>query len=220
MAINRGPKISTNGLVLSYDIKDAVSFPNQGVNTMYNLVNTGANTLSSYGVGDSASLSWANNITAITISLLLEKTATTTTYAYHPVNKWDATLEKTSFVLYHFGNYQSNGQDGVLGWYAGGGGSWKSLCFPGTMTVGKIWHLVLQYNSVTGAQGWTNGVKVGGRGGNGVLGSGSSNGSIGIHGPIAYDISRVHQISFYNRELSDSEIIDNYNLMYKSRVII
>jgi len=43
MAINRGPKISTNGLVLSYDIKDAVSFPNQSVNTMYNLVNTGAN---------------------------------------------------------------------------------------------------------------------------------------------------------------------------------
>lgn len=220
MAINRGPKVTTNGLVLSYDVKDAISYPSQGVNTMYNLANTGANTLSSYGIENSVSLNWANNITAITISLLLEKTATTTEYAYHPVSKWDSALGKTSFVLYHFGNYQSNGQDGVLGWYGGGDGSWKGLCFPGTMTVGKIWNLVLQYNSVAGAQGWANGSKVGTRGGNGVLGSGNSNGSIGVYGPINNLTSKVHQISFYDRELSDSEITDNYNLMYKNRVII
>jgi hypothetical protein len=77
---------------------------------------------------------------------------------------------------------------------------------------------VLQYNITLGAQAWTNGVKYGARGTTGTLGSGGSSNDIGILGPDAYINSKVHQALFYNRQLSDDEILKNYNQYYKFRV--
>jgi len=176
--------------------------------------------LNANGIGSSSGLTWANNVTNITISLLLEKTGTGTGYANHPINKWSGTLETTSFVLYHFENYQGNGQDGVLGWYAGAGNVWQQIA-PygfGIMTTGKIWNVVLQYNSTLGGQAWVNGAKAGGRTGGGVLGNGGSSSDIGVYGPDGAITSKVHQVMFYNRQLTDDEIINNYNVYYKPRV--
>ena len=153
-------------------------------------------------------------------TLLLEKTGTGTGYANHPVNKWSGTLETASFILYHFENYQGNGQDGVLGWLAGAGNVWQYVS-PygfGVMVTGNIWNVVLQYNSSLGGQAWINGVKAGGRTGSGILGNGGSSSDIGIYGPDGAVTSKVHQLMFYNRQLSDTEIVDNYNAIYKSRI--
>jgi hypothetical protein len=218
MATKGGPNIVKDGLVLYYDRYNQNSYPTGIGNSMLDLSGVTNLNLSSYGVGSSSGLSWANNITNITISILLEKTATTTEYAYHPVSKWSNTLETASFVLYHFGNYQGNGSDGLLGWYGGGSNSWKGLCFYGVMVTGNMWNIVMQYNSSLGAQPWTNGSKNGGRGGNGILGNGGSTGDIGIYGPDANGPVKVHQIMFYNRELTDAEIINNYNVYYKPRI--
>jgi hypothetical protein len=177
-------------------------------------------TLSGNSMAASSGLTWANNVTNITISLLLEKTGTGTGYANHPVNKWSGTLETASFILYHFENYQSNGQDGVLGWLAGAGNVWQYVS-PygfGVMVTGNIWNVVLQYNSSLGGQAWINGVKAGGRTGSGILGNGGSSSDIGIYGPDGAVTSKVHQLMFYNRQLSDTEIVDNYNAIYKSRI--
>lgn len=218
MATKGGPNIVKDGLVLYYDRYNRNSYPPGIGNSMLDLSGVTNLNLSSYGVGSSSGLSWANNITNITISILLEKTATTTEYAYHPVSKWGATLNVTSFVLYHFGNYQGNGDDGSIRWYAGANSGWAFLCAHGQMVTGNIWNLVLQYNSSLGAQPWTNGSKYGGRNTGGTLGVGGSSSDIGIYGPDTYYTSKVHQIMFYNRELTDAEIINNYNVYYKPRI--
>jgi hypothetical protein len=218
MAGSAGPDLVQNGLVLAYDDSDKNSYPTGIGNKMNDLAGVNNLQLSSYGVGSSAGLTWANNITNITISILLEKTATTTEYAYHPVSKWGATLGVTSFVLYHFGNYQGNGADGTIAWYAGSNGGWAYMCGHGTMVTGNIWNLVFQFNSSTGVQPWTNGAKVGGRNTGGTLGSGGSSSDIAIYGPDTNVTNKVHQILFYNRELTDAEILQNYNVYYKFRV--
>jgi len=217
MAGASGPDLVQDGLVLAYDDSDRNSYPPGISNKMNDLAGVNNLQLSSYGVGSSSGLTWANNITNITISILLEKTATTTEYAYHPVSKWGATLGVTSFVLYHFGNYLGNGADGQLAWYAGANGGWTYMGGHGTIVVGNIWNLVFQYNSSTGSKLWTNGTIVS-TGSGGTLGQGGSSSDIGIYGPDTNVTSKVHQMMFYNRELSDTEIVNNYNAIYKSRI--
>lgn len=219
MAFFRGPNIAKNGLVLYYDKNNRKSY-NGSTDAMKDLSGVTNLPVVTSTVSNSSGLSWANNITSITISLLMEKLGTTTNYAYHPVSKWDGDLTKTSFVLYHFGNYLGNGQDGVLGWYAGAGYVWQQIV-PygfGTMVTGNIWHIVLQYNSVSGGQGWINGAKASTRIGAGTLGTGGSASDIVVYGPDGSGNSLVHQIMFYNRELSDAEIINLYQQYYKPRI--
>jgi hypothetical protein len=215
MGLSHSPKIVTSGLVCLYDNKNPKS--STGTSTMSDISGVTNITLSGNSLAASSGLTWANNITNITISILLEKTATTTEYAYHPVSKWGATLGVTSFVLYHFGNYLGNGADGQLAWYAGANGGWTYMGGHGTMVTVNIWILVFQYNSSTGSKLWTNGTIVS-TGSGGTLGQGGSSSDIGIYGPDTNVTSKVHQVMFYNRELSDTEIVNNYNAIYKSRI--
>jgi hypothetical protein len=215
MGLSHSPKISTSGLVCLYDNKNPKS--STGTSTMSDISGVTNITLSGNSMAASSGLTWANNITNITISILLEKVTTTTEYAYHPINKWGASLGVASFVLYHFGNYLGNGADGQLAWYAGANGGWTYMGGHGTMVTGNIWNLVFQYNSSTGSKLWTNGTIVS-TGSGGTLGQGGSSSDIGIYGPDTNVTSKVHQVMFYNRELSDTEIVNNYNAIYKSRI--
>jgi hypothetical protein len=148
---------------------------------------------------------------------LLEKTGTSTGYANHPINKWNTAYNvNASFVLYHFENYQGNGQDGILGWYGySSGNGWHGLVGSNTaMVEGEIAQIVFQFNTANGGgQMWKNGVKIGGRSGTtGTLGPANGGYSdIGISGPLGSGTSKVHQILFYNRELTDAEIAQNFN---------
>jgi hypothetical protein len=134
MAGSTGPDLVQDGLVLAYDDIDKNSYPVGIGNKMNDLAGVSNLQLSANGVSNSSGLIWANNITNITISILLEKVTTTTEYAYHPISKWGATLVFASFVLYHFGNYLGNGDDGSIRWYGGASGSWSGLCEHGKMT--------------------------------------------------------------------------------------
>ena len=105
MAFGNGPKIITSGLVDAYCSADKNSYPGTG-DTWYSLINGGTSP------GDP---SWANNVSQITIQLWIEKVGTGTGYANHPVNKWNSGYNvNASFILYHFENYQGNGQDGPM----------------------------------------------------------------------------------------------------------
>ena len=86
------------------------------------------------------------------------------------------------------------------------------------MVTGNIWNIVLQYKSTSGAYIWTNGVKVSGPNAGGILATGGSSNDIAIYGPDTNFTSKVHQTLFYNRRLSDAEILQNYNVYYKFRV--
>ena len=216
------PAIVTDGLAMSFDPNYTLGYAQNG-STIYDM--TGG---SSYSGNIYGNPSWANNISAVTICLLITKTGTGTGYANHPINKWNTAYNvNASFILYHFENYQGNGQDGVLGWYGYGTNSgWANIGTYGftTMTTGQTFWVALQYNSSQGGQAWVNGSKSGGRSGN--------NGNLGPTTSTTYDINMylpyegspigtgyVSHILFYNRELSDAELVRNYNAV-SSRVVI
>ena len=216
------PNIVTNGLTMALDQNYTLGYPQTG-DGIYSM--SDGSYYNSYIYGDP---SWANNISNMTICLLLTKTNTGTGYANHPVNKWNTAYNvNASFILYHFENYLGNGQDGVLGWYGYGNNSgWANIGSYGftTMSVGQTFWIGLQFNSTLGGQPWVNGSKSGGRSGNvGALGNTSSpTGNINIYLPYTGNqlgTGYVSHILFYNRELSDDEMIQNYNAV-SSRVVI
>jgi len=92
------------------------------------------------------------------------------------------------------------------------------------MSVGQTFWVALQYNSTQGGQAWVNGNKSGGRSGNnGNLGNISSpTGTMNIYLPYTgsqIGTGYISHILFYNRELSDAEMVQNYNAV-ASRVVI
>jgi hypothetical protein len=213
------PTIVTDGLVMAFDDAYTVSYPQNGV-TMYDI--KGNNSYVPYSsVGNP---SWANNISAFTCCLLLTKTATGTGYANHPVQKWNSGYNvNASFILYHFENYQGNNQDGVLGWYGNGANSgWANIGTYGftRMSVGQTKWVALQYNSTQGGQAWVNGSQSGGRSGNnGLLGSTfTTTYDFQFYAPIQIGTGYVRHILFYDRELTNEEMTQNYNAV-SSRVV-
>lgn len=216
------PNIVTNGLVMALDSSYTLSYP-QTDSTIYSVADS--TQFSNYTYGN---YSWANNISNLTICLLLTKTNTGTGYANHPVNKWNTAYNvNASFILYHFENWQGNNQDGVLGWYGYGSNSgWANIGSYGftTMSVGQTYWIGLQFNSTDGGQPWVNGNPSGGRSGNvGVLGPLTSYTS-DMNLYIPYTGSQIgtgyiSHILFYNRELTNAEMVQNYNAV-SSRIVI
>ena len=217
------PSIVTDGLTMAFDSTFSGSYPAGNGSTIYDLTGGTAYSGNIYG-----NPSWANNMSNLTICLLLTKTSTGTGYANHPINKWNTAYNvNASFILYHFENYQSNNQDGFLGWYGYGTNSgWANIGTYGftRLTVGQTKWVALQYNSTQGGQAWVNGSKSGGRSGN--------NGTLGPTTSTTYDMNiympyegsqigtgYVSHILFYNRELTDAEMVQNYNAV-SSRVIL
>lgn len=215
------PAIITNGLKMAMDSSSTLSYPQNG-GTIWDM--SGGSSYSGLNFGNP---SWANNMTAVTICALITKTHTGTGYANHPINKWNTNYNvNASFILYHFENYQGNGQDGKLGWYGYGTNSgWANIGTYGftTMTVGQTSWVALQYNSTQGGQAWVNGSKSGGRSGNnGTLGPTTSP-TYDMQIYIPYEGSQIgtgyiSHVLFYDRELSDAEMTQNYNAV-ASRVV-
>lgn len=206
MSASSGPDIVENGLMMSLDSRNQKAFSGE---TFYNL-------LDAQELGNP---SWANGATALTIFVIIRVLGWDANYAYHAVNKWGSSLENTSFVFYHFQNYQNTNpqNQNLFGWYAGAGGAWQGICSFYQATPNNTYFMALQYNSTSGGQLWINNVKIGGRVGSGVLGSGPN--SIVIDGGVSgrSGIHKVEMVKFYNRELIDGEISKMYNV-FKHRL--
>lgn len=159
---------------------------------------------------------WLNNISFMTISVVLEWYAPATGYADHPISKFNSTLQNASMTLYHFQNYQNNGADGYWAFIAGNGG-WTGLGNGGQLTYQARHHIALQFNMNTGSQTWFNGSKNGGRGVGGILGNSrvAGTGAIGFSGanPTGNGHTRMHHLSMWNSELPDDEIQRQYNML-------
>jgi hypothetical protein len=201
MAVYAGPDIVENGLVLSIDSSNNKSFSGE---IFYNLID-------SQTLGNP---SWANGANQLTILSVIKILGNDQNYAYHAISKWGTSLENTSFVLYHFQNYQGNAPEwsNVLLWYAGANNVWGSITNGFKATPNTTYFVVLQYNSSTGGQLWINNSKIGSRGISGTLGS--ANNSIVIDGNVSgrSGIHKVEMVKMYNRELQDSEILQMYEV--------
>ena len=216
------PVVITDGLSMAMDSSYTLGYPQNGP-TIYDMVGGGSYSGLSFG-----NPAWANNLTELTICALITKTHTGTGYANHPISKWNTGYNvNASFILYHFENYLGNGQDGVLGWYGFGTNSgWANIGTYGftTMNVGQTFWVAIQYNSSQGGQAWVNGNKSGGRSGNnGTLGP-TSSATYGMEIYLPYEGNQIgtgylSHILMYNRELTDAEMLKNYNAV-SSRIVI
>ena len=124
---------------------------------------------------------------------------------------WKAIKIRTE-IKHHerYGYTSDNGWCGLTGGY----GEFR-------LAPGQIAYLCMQYKSSNGGgQMWYNGSKAGGRSGaSGNIGPNTNEYSdIGCYGPTQVGPVKVHQALFYNRELSDAEMIQNYNAV-SSRII-
>lgn len=213
--------IITTGLQMAFDADYSISCSQDGTSNWYDM-----NSYTQYTGGDGGNPSWANNTSEITICVLIEKTGYSTGYANHPINKWNSGYNvNASFVLYHFEDYQGNNADGFMQWYGyTSDNGWCGLTqgYGGfRLAVGQIAYVCMQYKSSNGGgQMWMNGNKIGVRSGaSGNIGPNNSGYStMGIYGPLGGGTSKVHQVLFYNRELSDDEMTQNYNAV-SSRIV-
>jgi hypothetical protein len=214
--------IVTTGLQMAFDADYSLSYSQDGTSAWYDISNYIQ--YSGYDVGNP---SWSNNVSEITICVLLEKISSTqNNYAYHPISKWNSGYNvNASFVLYQFDDYYGNNADGYCQWYGyTSDNGWCGLSqgyglF--RLVPGQIAYLCLQYKSSNGGgQMWYNGTKSGSRSGaSGNIGPNTNTYyNIGCYGPTQVGPVKVHQVLFYNRELSDAEMIQNYNAI-SSRIV-
>ena len=202
--VSYGPTSYNQNLQLCFDQQN----PKSWNGSIYTDLVTGNN---ADNIGDPA---WLNNIGYTTISMVIQWYQLAYGYADHPISKFNATLQNASMTFYMFQNFNGNNQDGIAAFIAGNGG-WTGLGNGFGLTLGSKHHIVLQYNAVDGAQTWFNGTKNGGRGANGILGNSHTAGTsaIGFEGanPNGNGHSKLHHLSWWNCELSDAEIINQYN---------
>lgn len=232
------PKIATQDLQLALDDQTTISYPLNGA-SIYDMSPID-NTVTPYqetsyigtyaATGDAGDPAWANNISALTICALIKKTRSEPEYAFHPINKWNNPTVNSSFILYDFGGTGGGPPNGTLSWYgnpANLGGFYQlgELSQFGPLIVGETAWVGLQYTSTSGGQAWANGAKVGTRtpaSNPGVLGSISAGYTyeMNIYMPFTgNDLgnSYISHVLFYNRELSDAEMEQNYSAV-SSRV--
>lgn len=201
-----GPDIVDNGLKILVDNQNNKSISNG------NFINT----IDRSGLGNK---SFINGASELTIIVVLEILGNNTSYAFHPVSKWNNGTSNASFVLYHFQNHQGTNSHMTnrLGWYANTGGSWGGIGSTYLTTVGNTYFVGLRYNSTNGGQMWLNNKSHGGRSRSGVLGSGT--GGISIDGGISgrSGIHKVKTLKIYDRDLSNNEMEKMYN-RFKNRL--
>lgn len=205
MGLGHSPRIVTNGLDIALDTSNIKSYSGSG-STWYNLID-GTNT-------ETTNNTWGNSATSFSIFSFINVLGFDQAYSYQPIWKGVPGQASSSFALYHFQNY--NGQHAIkncFGWYAYAGGVWQSISTLTTaLSIGH--HFIgLQYNSTTGGMMWLDGNTYGSRTGSGAVGTGSQYVTI-TGGPDA--LAGVHQVNsayFYSRELSDSEMKQNYNAL-------
>ena len=155
--------------------------------------------------GNDGSLSIASNIS---ISMWIKVNSFGTYYASHLINRWTGTTD-ANYVLYFFGNYSGNNNQGKLTMYANRGGAWSSVSSVYTITeLGKWYHIAWEYSSSTGGQLYIDGVAYGSRVGSGVLAT-NTTGSTKIDSGSFN--GTIDEVRIYNRTLTQDEITSLYN---------
>tara|TARA_R100001015_G_C4565389_1_gene124448 strand:+ start:71 stop:745 length:675 start_codon:yes stop_codon:yes gene_type:complete len=215
------PHIVTDDLVFCVDKDDPkCNFYGTAKDRAQNITTASNNSTSQNYSTDSVS-SFLSDASQITAMVWITKTSTSTGYAEHPLNKWQTSgnaLGGAALILYHFGNYNSNGDDGEFGFYTGLGGSWAGTSRT-TLVVGDSAFLCYQYTASTGSQFWRDGEKVHESRQNtglGNLGTDSVGRNFILYTGPASNNSYVSKVMIYDKDVDDDVIIHNYNVT-KSR---
>jgi len=217
MSAATSPDIVTSNLVFCIDKADTkVDYYNDPVERAQGIAadSSSNDTVNNFGNGSVSD--FMNNYSQITIMAWITKNRYHTVYEQHPINKWGPSASFTngaSIVLYHFGDYNSNGDDGEFSWYMGlGGNTWRGSNRV-TLEVGETAFLCYQYTANTGMQVWKNASKIGPRTSTGQGNGGTtSDKNLTMYSSDNYT-AHTEQVLIYDRDLSDAEILQNFNAM-------
>lgn len=204
MIINRniGP-IVTNGLQFAVDERSTLCWNGISGTDVWSMAGNNAKNDTPYTWSNSNVSSWANSASALTVCCLIKLRSTPGSDVY-PINKLNTTTANASFAL----RVNSSRQ---LTWLGPGASAYTplgTLNFA-TLTQDQTAWVGLQFNSTTGGLAWLNGVSTGSRGGTGNLGNGTGDLSINQI-PYSNSNCEIIQALFYNRELTDAEMYQNY----------
>ena len=209
MGVNYNSSIVTSGLRNSTDLSNNKSFVSG-----LNITDTVAGGTGSASIPNS-SVSWMNaGVREVTITLILTRLTANANYATNPFTKYNGTTD-CSFSVYLFGNFAgaAPASDGVLALYSNCGGTWQSLGAQYAMALNQTVVATWQYNSTSGCQLWINGVKNGSRSGSGIFGTAANTTALVRFTPASSPVLNMNYTSIYDRELSDSEVIQNFNAL-------
>ncbi len=217
MSASANPDIVTENLVFCLDKADPkVDYYDDPVERAQGLVSNSSS--SSYQIiyNHTEVSDFLADYSQLTVMVWLTKNSYHTNYSQNTIYRWYGSgqgLGNASLNLYHFGDYNGNGDDGRFGWYAGLGGSWSGSSST-TLEVGETALLTFQYTTSVGMRAWKNGSPLGGRNNSGKGDGGYQNtgGQLGIYTGSESNVhSKAHQVLMYDRDLSDAEILQNYN---------
>lgn len=206
MGLHHSPKIVTSGLRLCTDSINTKSYLGSGT-TITDMITGGSGSSI-----PNASVSWMNaGVNAASFVVVIKRLTNNAGYAYNPFYKYVTTTDNT-FNMYMFGNFAgANAADeGRIMWYANRGGTWNTISGSYVTAINETVIVQLQYNSSTGGQLWINGTTTGTRTGSGILGTATNTSNLVVHTPGTSSIATVFYTAIYDRELSSSEILQNY----------
>jgi hypothetical protein len=210
MGITYNTSIIKDGLRHSTDISNIKSYTSGS--TITDLI-TGASGTSS--IPNSAA-TWMNaGVGSITLTVAIKKLTGIPVYAVNPLTKYTNTTDNT-FSWYVFGNNAGTtpSEDGRLSLYSNAGGTWGGIGSSYVIALNETVIATVQYNSASGGQLWINGVKSGTRTGRtGIFGTATNTSPIVVFTPPATSTLTMYYSSIYDRELTDSEIIQNFNAL-------
>jgi len=218
MSASANPDIVTENLVFCLDKADPKQdYYNDPVERAQGIASESGSNSNQIIYSHDAVSDFLVDYSQLTVMTWVTKNSYHTDYAQHAISKWYGSgqgLGNASLILYHFGDYNGNGADGKFGWYSGLGNSWSGSRST-TLDVGETALLTFQYTTNVGMQSWKNSSPIGGRsnankGDGGYQNTGNSMGIyIGESSSNVYQ--KLHQVLMYDRELSDAEILQNYN---------
>lgn len=217
MGFSRGPKIVTNGLVLSLDAGSKKSYPGSG-NTWYDLSGNGNdavlynsptytnNNVHTFNFDETDDWAKVDNAT------LLSKTAYTKVAWFRPESSTNNILSGGSTTYGQHAFWMNSTSDSLR---AGHNGTWTRVSYsPGDM-LNKWWCGVVTFNTTTGWVLYLNGEQVDTDVDTSTF-SGNQNILIGSYGGGNLFDGDIPIVMVYNRVLSPQEVLQNYNAQ-KSR---
>jgi len=209
MAVNYNTSIITNGLRNSTDLSNIKSFVSG-----FNITDTVAGGTGSASIPNS-SVSWMNaGVSSVTITIILTRLTANANYSTNPFTKYNGTTD-CSFSIYLFGNSAgaAPADDGKLRLYSNCGGTWQPVGDVYSMALNQTVVATWQYNSTSGGQLWINGVKIGTRTASGIFGTAANTTALVRLMPASSTVLNMNYTSIYDRELSDSEVVQNFNAL-------
>ena len=213
MALSRGPKIVTNGLVLALDAADKNSYKGSGTiwkdvsGNAYNGTLTNGPTFSTEN-GGSIVFDGTNDFVSVASNANILSTTAYTKMAWFYVTNFatdNNIISAGSSGQHAFWLFTSNKLN------AGHNGNWNTVVSTTTLSLNKWYFGAVTFNTTTGWVLYLNGVQEATSVSTTTF-TGTGTISIGSYQNLGnYLTGRVATVGVYNRVLSASEILQNFN---------